>query len=208
MHHFFTTKVIDQAPGQTINKANTHLMMQPSINLNQQNYCGVNPSKSQKQSIRDTPRSFLPNPTKKQVRFSETSILLVTAPKTCCENEATWYNKNDIRAFKQHSRESSAALMGTQEAKMMRCIGYSVQEGTDLPDMKVEDVERIRGLEHLMSPDVCKVLLQRRRATIVKVLEEQRRQELAGEQDAAKIALISSRNSKFAVEWRQRIATL
>ena len=174
-------------------------MMQTSSNLNQQNNCAMNPSKSQKQSIRDTPRSVLPNPTKKQVRFSETSILLVTAPKTCWENEATWYNKNDIREFKQHSRESSAALMGTHDAKMMRCIGFSVQEGTDLPEMKIEDVERIRGLEHLMSPDVCKVLLQRRRATIARVLEEQRRQELAGEQDAAKIALISSRNFRNAI---------
>ncbi|KAL3804175.1 hypothetical protein HJC23_013694 [Cyclotella cryptica] len=182
--------------------------MQTPSNLNQQLHCGVNPSKSQKQSVRDSPRSYLPNPTKKQVRFSETSILLVTAPKTSCENEATWYNKNDIREFKQHSRELSASLVGTPDAKTMRFIGYSVQEGTDLPSLKVEDVDRIRGLEHLMCPDVCKVLLQRRRATIANVLEEQRRQELNGEHDAAKIALISSRNSRFAVEWRQRIATL
>jgi hypothetical protein len=181
-------------------------MQSPSY-PNQQLVCySTSANKARKRSKQDAPRS-LNKFKEKQVRFAETSTLFLTSSKTNQEHESTWYTKQEVRGFKQSIRESSASLTRSYDAKVMRAIGYSVQQGITRPELQVQDVDSIRGLEHLLSPDVCKLLVQRRRATTTRVLEEQARQVCAGERDAAKIAAVSAKNSKFAVEWRQRIST-
>jgi hypothetical protein len=70
----------------------------------------------------------------------------------------------------------------------------------------IEDIEHVRGLENLISPEVQVVLYQRRRATISRVLLEEAYQQEVGEQEIEKIASVSTTNSKVAGEWRQRIA--
>jgi hypothetical protein len=60
----------------------------------------------------------------------------------------------------------------------------------------------------MLSPELARVLIQRRKMTIDQVLKEQERQSLCGEHDPEKIAMISQKNSSFVVEWRRRIAEL
>jgi hypothetical protein len=75
-------------------------------------------------------------------------------------------------------------------------------------NINLHDIQDIRGLEHLLSPQVYAVLMQRRIATINRVLDEQKQQAMLSVKDVDKIASISMENSEFAREWRTRIALL
>lgn len=83
-----------------------------------------------------------------------------------------------------------------------------MQEEIIQPKVKIEDVTSIRGLEHLLSRDVCKVLVRARTCTISRVLDEQAWQTHTGKYDAAKLAAVSLKSSKFAVDWRRLIANV
>ena len=168
----------------------------------------MNPTKAPKILKSDSPRCFIPYKKKKQLRWAEISTLVVTARKTESENEASWYNKDEIRQFKRDTKVSSVLLAGTHDSKMMKLLGHFVQKGTAQPNVKVQDANLIRGLEHLLSREVCSLLVQSRRLTIAKVLEEQKRQTCLGEYDAARIAFTSNKSSRFAVSWRQIITTV
>ncbi|KAL3804159.1 hypothetical protein HJC23_013678 [Cyclotella cryptica] len=155
--------------------------------------------------------SFLSERTgnKKQLRFAKTSTLIVTQPKTASEMESSWYSTHDIREFKADTKKSSQALFGTQSASAMTYIGRCIQTGEAQEELTIDDIEKIRGIEHLVSPAVCRVLFQSRRATIARVLQEQARQEEeVGPRDAEKLASVSLASSGFAKEWRRRIMVL
>ena len=167
--------------------------------------------KARKQTASSSPRSSFSRGCirkQKHVRFSESSTLIITQPKTVAEMSETWYSKQEVAEFKRDVKESSKNQWGTPQAQAMRYIGHCVQSGESQAELAIDNVERIRGLEHLISPEVCRVLLQRRRATIGRVLQEQRRQEEEGSFDAEKIATLSLVNSEFAREWRKRIMHL
>ncbi|KAL3786840.1 hypothetical protein ACHAWO_003183 [Cyclotella atomus] len=159
--------------------------------------CSMKPSnKVQKLSASASPGG-LP----KRLRFSETAQVMVVRKV----RYGNWLNKSEIREFKRDVHTSALAKTDLY-SQVMRTIGYSVQQGTTSPEFKVE--EDVRGLEHLLSPEVTRVLIQRRKMTIDQVLKEQERQLLFGEHDPEKIAMISQNNSSFVVEWRRRIAEL
>ncbi len=69
----------------------------------------------------------------------------------------------------------------------------------------MEDIEAIQGLEHLVAPKVCWVIVQNRRETIARVLEEHACQEEIESYDTKKIASASQASSDFVMEWRKRI---
>lgn len=167
----------------------------------------MNPTKAIKILKNDSPRGFL-SYKKKQVRWAEISTLVVTARNTDSDNEASWYSKDAIRQFKRDAKASSLLLAGTHDSKVMKLLCHSVQKKLAQPNVKVQDVNIIRGLEHMLSREVCFLLVQNRRMTIDKVLEEQMRQTRSGEYDAAQIASVSSKSSRFAVRWRQIITTV
>lgn len=176
-----------------------HLDMEPE-------YTSHNPHKARKCSGSDYPRHrSRPN---KQVRFSETSILIVTRPKSSSDVQASWYTKKDIAQFKHNVRVSAQALTGTRSANVIKHVAYSVASGAPQSNVDVQDKEIICGLEHLLSPEVLKVLVQRRKMTIARVLEEQDIQTRLKESDPHRLALASMGNSSFSKEWRRRIACL
>lgn len=145
-----------------------------------------------------------PQPKKKQqVRFAETATVVVV--RKCNYHYENWYRKGEVRAFKRDI-EKACLAKADPYSKVMKSVGYCVQQGTVSPNFAVED--EIRGLEHLLSPDVARVLIQHRQRTIDQVLKEQERQLLCGEYDADKIASVSKQNSRFVVELRRRIAEL
>ena len=144
---------------------------------------------------------------KKTLRFSDSSTLLITAPKTRSEMKSSWYSKQEISGFKLTVKENSRSLRGSERAQAMRYIGRCVQTGESQSDLDIDN-KTIRGMEHLLSPEVYSVLLHGRKATIRNVLQEQARQESEGIHDDGRIAAVSMSSSKFAREWRRRITNL
>ena len=191
------TKILLTMQNRNVNKAHPCCV---NI-LKRSSYQRVNPmqsSKVQKLIPSDSPRVFVPK--KKKLRFAETSILIVI-PKTSCNN---WYSKSEISEFKRDIQNSLAEVAGY--SKVMECIGYSIQGGTALQSFDID--ASICGLEHMISPEICRILTHFRKVTIAKVLKEQERQMASGENNSNKIAAISKRYSKFVVEWRRLIAEL
>jgi hypothetical protein len=155
-------------------------------------------NKAPKLSRGDSPHGNLP--IKKRVRFSETSTLIVVPGA----NYNNWYSKDEVRAFKRDIRASVAEAKSY--SKVMKCIGYSVQQGNAQLNLRVDD--SIRGLEHLLSPELLKVLNFARTKSIKDILQGQSRQRSLGLQDEESIAKISKLDSKFVVELRRVIAEL
>jgi hypothetical protein len=168
-----------------------------------------NPYKARKYSKMASPRnSFAASPQKKRLRFSDTSTLIVTQPKTTEEMRSSWYSKQDVEEFKRKSRVAAQALRGTQPAKAMKHVAHSVVSNRPQSEFTLHHVEVFRGLEHIINPEVGKTLFQRRRLNITRVLREQDRQRSTGEENQDRIAQVSIENSRFAKEWRCRIVGL
>ena len=89
-----------------------------------------------------------PKPKKKQqVRFAETATVVVV--RKCNYHYENWYRKGEVRAFKRDI-EKACLAKADPYSKVMKSVGYCVQQGTVSPNFAVED--EIRGLEHLLSP--------------------------------------------------------
>lgn len=187
---------------QTRNNSQQHQRM--DVNMTDMDITSLR--KAPKHSTSASPRS--PHKRPKHIRFAESSVLIITQPKTPAEMASTWYNKAEVAAFKRDIKESSQSQCGTARAHAMRYIGHCIQTGEEQKPLDITGIEEFRGLEHLLSPEVCRVLLQRRRATMARVLAEQARQESQGIHDADRIAAVSLANSEFAREWRRRIMNL
>ena len=145
---------------------------------------------------------------KKKLRFSDVATVIITQSKSSLDPKSSWYIKQEISQFKRIIKMTSRCIWGTPPAQAMRYIGHCIQTGERQAFLYIENIEEIRGLEHLLSPEVYTVLLQSRRATIAKVLQEQEDQRKAGLHDITRIAIVSMTNSEFARAWRQRIMSL
>jgi hypothetical protein len=169
-------------------------------------YIANSTSKARKITMHDSPRS---SPiAMKQVRFSESSTLIITQPKSSTEKQASWYTKKDFSQFRSDARACVKSLSETRSHEVIEHIAYSVVSGTPLSSCPVLENERICGIEHLVSHDVLKVLVQRRKMAVARVLDEQDVQCSMGIKDSNRIAHVSMANSAFTKEWRRRIACL
>lgn len=171
------------------------------------NNAGINfnPIKARKYSDIDSSKQAISN---KRLRFSDMSTLILTEPKTRQELKASWYSRRDVADFKQQTRTSSQALRDTRIAKVLKHIAYSIASGSPQAPINIHGKEIIRGEEHLISPEVLKLLFQRRRLTVARVLEEQTVQRRLGEVDIHRISCVSRENSAFTKEWSLRITRL
>ena len=149
-----------------------------------------------------------PHRSNKRLRFSEMSTLVIFPPRSDVHVQNSWYSKEEVALFKRELRTSTQALRDTRTAKAMKYIAYSISTGLPLTNIHIHGKEHIRGMEHLLSPDVLKLLFQRRRQTITRVLEEQASQKQNGMGDPSRLAQVSMNNSSFTREWAHRISNL
>lgn len=138
----------------------------------------------------------------KRLRFAEFSQLVLTNTKSSEDVENTWYTKKEISQFKTDVRLTSQSLRQTRTAKAMKYIALSAANGPN-PNLAihVHGKEVIRGIEHLISPEVTRYMVERRRKTITGVLEEQQAQKKATLPCQYHLAQVSEVNSSFSKEW-------
>mmetsp|Transcript_8201 Transcript_8201/g.18411 ORF Transcript_8201/g.18411 Transcript_8201/m.18411 type:complete len:184 (-) Transcript_8201:1129-1680(-) len=142
----------------------------------------------------------------KRLRFSEFSSLTLTEPKSRADLQNSWYTKKEMAQFKRKVRLTSQALRETKAAKAMKRIACSAATGSPQASINLHLKEVICGIEHLISPQVLQLLLDRRRKTIARVLEDQQAQKEAGVGvDPLITAQVSAINSSFSKEWCSRI---
>lgn len=141
----------------------------------------------------------------KRLRFSETSMLVLTEPKTREEVKAVWYTKREVSNFKRNVRLASEALRDTRTAKAIQLIAYSAAAGLPEADINIQNKEVIHGLERLISPEVLRYSIEKRMLHVSKVLEAQLRQRRAGYVDPSATARVSAQNSSFHKELASRI---
>eukprot|EP00956_Cyclotella_meneghiniana_P033928 scaffold100473_cov22-Cyclotella_meneghiniana.AAC.1 len=164
------------------------------------------PSQSTKYSRNAFPRGS-PIP-KKKVRFSELSQMVLTKPTTEADIQASWYNKHEIKKFKHNAEISAKRFAKSRASYTIKRVAYSIMSGTPQTNASIDHKELICGLEHIVSPSMMKLLMQRRKMSVSRVLEEQNIQRKSGETSISRIALASMENSSFTKEWRRRIACL
>lgn len=178
--------------------------------IHEHNEWDINPIKARKYTKMDSPRHCGSSSTPvKRVRFSDMSTLILTQPKSNEELCDSWYTKRDVALFKQNIRHATNVLRETRTAKAMKHVAYSIASNTPQSPINFHGSgSAIVGLEHLLSPEVLKLLFQRRRLTAARVIEEQAVQSSLGENDAERIAQVSKDNSAFTREWALRIPSL
>ncbi|KAL3787489.1 hypothetical protein HJC23_001139 [Cyclotella cryptica] len=145
---------------------------------------------------------------KKRVHFSTTSTLVLLRPRSDRDRQASWYSKREMEQFRHNTHLTARVLMGSRSSDDVRHVAYSIASGVPRSNDTLYHKEMVCGLEHLIAPEVLKVLIRRRRMTVARVLEEQDEQWRSGEYDSGRIALASMENSNFTKEWGQRIARL
>ena len=145
---------------------------------------------------------------KRKVHFSDTSMMIMTKPRSEADLKASWYSKNEIKHFRNKTENSARKFAKSRDSKVVEYLAYSVMSGTPQSDINFHHNDIVCGIEHMISGKVLKILIQRRRMTIARVLEEQDVQHRLGEKDFTVIALASMANSAFTKEWRRRIACL
>ena len=148
---------------------------------------------------------FNQQPSRKRLRFSEYSALVLTQPKTNQELTSVWFNKAEIEQFKMNARLDAIHLRDTSCNKLMRVIAYSAATDSPTENVKVRRREQIHGIEHLISPEVLKTLYSQRRKTIKRVLQVQEAQRRGIIDPALTTAKISEINSSFSKAWSSRI---
>ena len=143
---------------------------------------------------------------KKRLRFSDMSSLILTEHKTSEDLQEAWYTRSETSRFKKNAHLTSKALWETRSSKVMKHIACSAANQAPQVDIDVRGKEVIRGLEHLISPEVMKYLVERRRNVITRVLEDQEAQKMEGKgSDHLRTAKVSEIHSAFAKEWCKRI---
>ena len=152
-----------------------------------------------------------PNPAscfaKKRVHFSENSFLTIYPAPSAEDLRASWYSMRDIKHFKQGVRNETLALRSTpttsEVAKLAFCRSTTAEDAFN----PVHWNEEVRGLEHLVSGSVSKLIVLRRRRVISRVMEEQALQKELGEKDCLRLAKASRKISQESLAWSSRIAT-
>ncbi|KAL7449762.1 hypothetical protein ACHAXS_000214 [Conticribra weissflogii] len=141
---------------------------------------------------------------KKQVKFSIYSTLTVIPS---LKNNNLWYDKDDIRRFKQEAAESLLSLREngvTSEVEQLANHAASTKHDAE----KVARIpDSARGLEHMISYPVFKLTYHSRLQVMSRVLREQERQRASGDFDESRLAEASTQNSAFAKDWASIIVS-
>lgn len=142
----------------------------------------------------------------KRLRFSENSHLIITKAKSGEDIKNTWYSKRELARFKIDVYDTAKALRVTRTAKAIKYMARAAtRPGSPQLHLHVHGIEHIRGLEHLISPEVFKSLWQRRQKAISRVLEDQQAQKKSGQSvDHTRLARVSEMNSAASREWSRR----
>lgn len=203
--------------------------------------CMMSSSHSSSSIMSSTSSSSSNNKSRRQrrsVHFAETSSVVVLPCRSTSDYARCWYSRSDLAAFKQNVKSSSQSLRQTRTAKLMKHVAYlaaqttyatgnssssasssqqdqpsSCSSQTPLLEMASNSKAAIRGMEHLLCPMVCKLLLKRRRLVNDAVLREQLKLNTENsfideEERVRRIALVAHRQSKFSKEWTRRITSL
>mmetsp|Transcript_1380 Transcript_1380/g.2895 ORF Transcript_1380/g.2895 Transcript_1380/m.2895 type:complete len:150 (+) Transcript_1380:122-571(+) len=136
---------------------------------------------------------------RKRLRFSEYSSLILTEPKSSEEVQDTWYTQKELAIFKKNVRLASQALRHTRTSKIMKYIAHSAATGSPKANIIVHNKEAILGIEHLISLEVLKMLIETRARHRTRVLQVQ-------QVDPSNTATVSEINSTFSKEWSSRLS--
>lgn len=143
---------------------------------------------------------------RKRLRFSSYSELVEIEQKSSSEAQNMWYTKKETAQFKRDVLFTSQALRETRTAKVMKHMARSAAFGLPPDDIHVKGKEVIHGIEHLISPEVLKLLLVQRRRTIAAVISDHQAQKIAGRGvDALRTAQVSEACSSFSKELCSRM---
>lgn len=151
-----------------------------------------------------------PNKPTKQVRFSETSVMILVKPKTIEDFRVTWYTHEDIETFRRDKRNHSLELVRSGGVEVMECLIHGIVKGIPLTFAEKCGLclGYFCGLETSLVRRVGKSLLSVRAARRYLVLGEQARQRSMNENNAERLALISSKTTEFARDWARITAVI
>eukprot|EP00804_Cyclotella_cryptica_P000776 CCRYP_001046-RA/>CCRYP_001046-RA protein AED:0.28 eAED:0.28 QI:0/-1/0/1/-1/1/1/0/163 len=144
----------------------------------------------------------------KHVTFSEASTLIITRPKTQPELKMLWYSQADISRFKQETSKSATSLLEKHASTAQAYIEKSLGFYQYFEICQFGGIEHVCGIEHLLSLQVFQMILAGRALSIERVLQEQERQKMTGNNQWELIAQASMKTSFFAREWHHSIAVL
>ena len=95
-----------------------------------------------------------------------------------------------------------SALRDTRTATAMKHIAASIEHRSAPPVLRIHYKEHVRGIEHVLAPEVARHLLRKRRLAINKVIQAQ------AQLDHEKLAQTYRVSSVFASEWTTMITNL
>ena len=126
-------------------------------------------------------------PSKKEVGFSSTSQMVLISYPTPKDIEESWYTSEDRKHFK--------CIVARDVHRYSRILFSKSELG-----LRLSEDERAHciGLEHLLSRDINQNIAQinqRRKKHVVRVLEEQARQQTMGLNSADKLKCVSMKSS-------------
>jgi hypothetical protein len=131
----------------------------------------------------------------KSLRFNEFSTVAVLPLRSKEDRLNSWYMRQEISAFKRSTTALADALKDTRTAKAMKHIAASIEHRSTPPRPNIHGKEVIRGIEHMIAPEVSRHMLRRRKRTIHGVLKGQ------AHLDHEKLAQAYRASSVFAKEW-------
>lgn len=122
----------------------------------------------------------------KQVRFSETSELIVYRPPNESDlgSHYGWYSDSDLASFKQYTAGSIL--------NMRSSISQKSTDGID--------ASNFMGIDKFLSTEVARKHQERKRECVAAVLAEQQRQRMIGARSCTMLAMISKMHSLWARE--------
>eukprot|EP00984_Skeletonema_dohrnii_P008251 scaffold3031_cov116-Skeletonema_dohrnii-CCMP3373.AAC.4 len=131
----------------------------------------------------------------KSVRFSEFSTAVLLQSRSKGDRINSWYSRREMSSFKRSTTVLVDALKDTRTVTAMRHVAGAIEHRSDLPVLRIHDKELIRGIEHVIAPEVSLHLLRMRRRAIHGVLQAQH------QLDQERLAQAYRVNSVFAKEW-------
>lgn len=138
----------------------------------------------------------------KSIRFSEFSSVLLVRPRNKEDLVNSWYSQKEISRFKKSRTLLVSALRDTRTATAMKHIAASIEHRSAPPVLRIHYKEHVRGIEHVLAPEVARHLLRKRRLAINKVIQAQ------AQLDHEKLAQTYRVSSVFASEWTTMITNL
>ncbi|KAL7461323.1 hypothetical protein ACHAXS_001744 [Conticribra weissflogii] len=146
----------------------------------------------------------------KSVRFSEFSSLTTFPRNSEMDARNAWYTKQEIDRLKLVIRDEAVVLRGSGAVHLMEKLAHSIlapNEYEGRPQLQVsEDVSEIRGIEHILSSQVLRVIFHQRKAALARLLQEQQMQRALGIRDELRLAEVCQQYSAFSREWSYAIA--